>query len=82
MTFLYVKNGCPGCVKAREFLAERKEEYKEVAVDNPIVETGIATVLKKGRVLVPLLVRTNGHMAETFVPAAQADGSFFFVKVL
>jgi len=80
MTFLYVKNGCPGCIKAREFLVARGEEYREVLVDNPLLEIGIEKLLKNGHILVPLLVRTNGRNAELFVPGG-TNGSFFFAKV-
>lgn len=81
MTFLYTKNGCPGCDKAREFLMTKGELYKEVVVDNPLLEAGIAATLGKGRILVPLLVRTSGQSAELFAPAAGLNGRFSFLKV-
>ncbi len=82
MTFLYTKDGCPGCDKARELLVSQDERYKEVLVDNPILEVGIKTLLKKDFVLTPLLVRTNGKSAKIFVPAKGSDGSFYFTKVI
>ena len=82
MTFLYVKDGCLGCAKAREYLAVKGEEYKEVEVDNPVVRVGIQTLLRKDRTLVPLLVRENGGIAELFAPARGPDGTFTFMKVI
>ncbi len=81
MTFLYTKNGCPGCAKAREFLASRGEEYKEVIVDNPLLVVGMEKLLKKDRIFVPLLVRANGKDIELSVPIKGADGVFCFIKV-
>jgi len=81
MNYLYVKDGCPGCKKAKEFLMAGNEEYKEVAVDNPILEIGINTLLGKPHILVPLLVRTDGSKAEVFAPAVGPEGSFSFMRI-
>lgn len=60
MWYLYTKQECGGCETARSLLIESHKEFKEVPIDNPLVEVGIQIWFKDGLVHAPILFIPDG----------------------
>ena len=77
MQYLYTLANCANCDKAKESLAEKKQEYREVVIDNPVLEYGLRSLV--GRVMAPVLLKEDGNL---YFLVEQEDGKVAFLKLL
>lgn len=52
---------CSGCKAARALLHKNKTTYKEIPLDNPLVQLG-SQVLFKNKVMAPILATDDGKI--------------------
>jgi glutaredoxin len=57
MKILYTLPNCPHCEEAR---AKMNGDYREVVIDNPMLERGFVATI--GRVLAPVLLQEDGEL--------------------
>jgi glutaredoxin len=74
---LYTLPQCAHCDTARTLLAELNLPYREIVIDNPVLEVGMKTAL--GKVLAPVLLQPNGdfHFLVEIAPSV-----YRFVRLL
>ena len=55
-TYLYTRPDCEPCRGAKALLAGEGREYREVPLDNPLVELGVQALFRDGLVHSPVMV--------------------------
>lgn len=58
-TLVYTLPGCTACGKAKRLLADMGEPYREVAIDNPLVEIGVRSLFRDDKIHAPVVLRPH-----------------------
>ena len=54
--YLYTLPDCEACAEAKELASAQGYEWREVPIDNPLLELGVGTLFNDYRVHAPVLV--------------------------
>lgn len=56
-TLVYTLPGCDACERAKAYLAGIAEPYREILIDNPLIELGVRSLFKDRQLHAPVVLR-------------------------
>lgn len=59
ITLIYTLPDCSACQKAKTLLADSDESYREIPLDNPLVEMGARSLFKDRKLRAPIVIRAG-----------------------
>ena len=58
-TLVYTLPECQACQTAKALLAAGGEDFREIAIDNPLTELGVRSLFKDGGLHAPIVLRSG-----------------------